>query len=124
MSDIQRPQPGGETDYAIEASPSPLYEGEIIEGEFIESSTDDASITGIISFRARGRFAVSFDHAAISANTKVFASITELGTTGNPILGLADTKIYNIVPTPGRVTIRGEALWDNDITLRMNLVIF
>ena len=54
---------------------------------------------------------------AVGPLTKVFASITEVdGAGSNTILGLADTKIYDIVPTPGRVTIRGEALWDSNMT--------
>jgi hypothetical protein len=110
--------------------PSPLYDGETIEATLDVDQEHDASITGTVSFSAHSRFAVSFvptpDIAGgIGPQTKVFASITEVDSTGvNPILGLADTKIYNIVPTPGRVTIRGEALWDSDIKLRISLVLF
>ncbi|HXS62201.1 MAG TPA: hypothetical protein VN767_04955 [Streptosporangiaceae bacterium] len=111
------------------ADPSPLYSGEVIEATLDVEQTHDASITGTVSFATHGRFAVSFvptpDIAGgIGPQTKVFASITETDGGGNPILGLADTKIYNVVPTPGRVTIRGEALWDSNILLRISLVLF
>jgi hypothetical protein len=109
--------------------PSPLYEGDTIEATLDVDQDHDASITGTVTFSAHGRFAVSFVPdpsvaAAVGPFTKVFASITETDGAGNPILGLADTKIYNVVPTPGRVTIRGEALWDSDILLRISLALF
>jgi len=111
------------------ATHSPLYDGESIEAALDAVQEHDASITGTVSFSTHGRFAVSFvpDQsvaAAVGPMTKAFASITEVDGAGNPILGLADTKIYNIVPTPGRVTIRGEAIWDSNINLRISLVLF
>ena len=110
--------------------PSPAYDGDIIEATLDVDQKHDASITGSVTFSTHGRFAMSFVPApniagAIDGSTKVFASITELPHgTGNPNLGLADTKIYNVVPTAGRVTVRGEVLWDSNLLLRISLVMF
>ena len=118
---------GGHAGTQAAGDPSPSYDE--IEATLDVDLEHDASITGTVSFSTHGRFAVSFvptpDLAgAVGPQTKVFASITETDGGGNPILGLADTKIYNVVPTPGRVTIRGEALWDSNILLRISLALF
>jgi hypothetical protein len=113
------------------AAAGPLNDGEITEAisAAVQKLGANITATGTVTFSAHGRFAVSWipsnDVAPlIDGQTKAFASITEVDGAGNPILGLADTKIYNVVPTPGRVTIRGEALWDSDIILRISLVVF
>ena len=83
-----------------------------------------------ISDRVSGRFAVSLvgppnpAAGAPSPIAKVFASGTEVDGAGNPILGLADVRIYNVVPTLGNVTIRGEVVWNGTINVKINLVWF
>ena len=125
MGQDQGAQTGGQTEEPRVESPSPPYRGDVVEVEPTAYGTQpgrrDVSITRFIFFRAHGRFAVSLNDPSLSPDAKVFASITEVDGARLPFLGLADAKIYNVVPTSGRVTIRGEALWDADISLRISL---
>src|SRR5690242_383977 len=90
----------------------------IIEVAARGSATHDTSITRTFNIVTHGRFAASLNDDAISENTKVFASITEVDGDGHPVLGLADTRIYSVVPTFRRVTIRGEIIWGNNVHAR------
>jgi hypothetical protein len=104
---------------------SPPYDGEVIRGSLVVSESHDLGVTGFIPpFRASSRFAVSFGNGALSPVSKVFASGTEVDGAGNPILGLADVRIYNVVPTSGAATVRGEVIWNGTINVKINLVWF
>jgi hypothetical protein len=104
---------------------SPSYDGEVIQGSLVVSESHDLGATGfIMPFRASGRFAVSFGNGALSAVSKVFASGTEVDGAGNPVLGLADVRIYNVVPTNQTATVRGEVIWNGTINVKINLVWF
>lgn len=111
---------------------SPPYDGEVIQGTLVASESHELGVTGFIQpFRASGRFAVSLrsdpqhpEAGGLSGVSKVFASGTEVDGAGNPILGLADVRIYNTVPATGSVTIRGEVIWNGTINVKINLVWF
>jgi hypothetical protein len=114
-----------------DANGSPPYDGEVIQGDLVVTESHDLGVTGFVQpFRASGRFAVNLvgppNPAAggLSPIAKVFASGTEVDGAGNPILGLADVRIYNVVPTSGNVTIRGEVVWNGTINVKINLVWF
>lgn len=108
---------------------SPPYDGEVIQGSLVVSESHDLGVTGVIEpFRASGRFAVSIENGGLSNVSKVFASGTEVDGGGNPVLGLADVRIYNVVPTSGiprgHATVRGEVVWNGTINVKINLVWF
>jgi len=79
---------------------------------------------GFHIFRTHGRFATSVNAAAVSGATRVFASICEVDGNDNPILGNADTRLYNVVPTFNRLTFRGEVLFGADLNIRITWIIF
>jgi len=50
-------------------------------------------------------------------------SLTELDSDGNPFIGDATMKVYNVAPGDGVVFIRGEIDWDEDLNIRANIFI-
>jgi hypothetical protein len=51
------------------------------------------------------------------------ASLTEVGDGDVPFLGDATMKVYNVVPHYGSVEVRGEVDWDNDIRIRITVMV-
>jgi hypothetical protein len=79
------------------------------------------------TFRAHRIFHIGREfhdaHGALNPNSVVMVSLTELDSSGNPILGDATMKVYNVVPKDEVVLIRGEVDWDEDLTIRANIFI-
>lgn len=77
----------------------------------------------LFDIRDHGRFARSTPVGGVRPFSRVVASMTELSASSVPILGAADLRVYNVVPTEGRVTVRGEAFIASDINIRVMLFI-
>ena len=78
------------------------------------------------TFRAHRIFNIGQEFnvpGALTPQSVVMVSLTELDSSGNPILGDATMKVYNVVPRDGVVLIRGEVDWDSDLTIRANIFI-
>ena len=60
---------------------------------------------------------------ALTPNSIVMVSLTEVDSNGNPFIGAATMKIYNVAPGFGFVNFRGEIDWDNDLDIRANIFI-
>jgi hypothetical protein len=83
------------------------------------------STSAIIDFRAHRIFNIGADlpGRGITPRSVVLVSLTEIDSNGNPFLGDATMKIYNVVPRDGSLTIRGEIDWDSDLNIRANIFI-
>jgi hypothetical protein len=78
------------------------------------------------TFRAHRTFNIGREFhvpGALTPDSVVMVSLTELDSSGNPILGDATMKVYNVVPKDEVVLIRGEVDWDTDLTIRANIFI-
>ncbi|WP_153346873.1 hypothetical protein [Nocardia aurantia] len=58
----------------------------------------------------------------LPAEALAFASITQIDTSGQPILGSAITTVNNVVPQVGSVTVRGEINWQFDLHVRVSVL--
>ncbi len=50
------------------------------------------------------------------------ASLCELNARGEPHMGNAGMKVYNVVPGNGVVIVRGEVDWDEPLTIRISVI--
>ena len=71
-----------------------------------------------------------FNHAVeapVNRDSRVVASLTEVALDGagpRPHLGDATMKVYNVAPQDnGTVLVRGEVDWDDDLDIRVSLII-
>jgi hypothetical protein len=76
------------------------------------------------TFRTHRIFNIGFGaSSALTPSSVVMVSLTEIDSNGNPILGDATMKIYNVTPGFGFLRIRGEIDWDDDLDIRANVFI-
>ena len=78
------------------------------------------------TFRAHRIFTIGHEFpltGALTPNSVVMVSLTEIDSDGNPFIGDATMKVYNVAPGDGVVFIRGEIDWDDDLNIRANIFI-
>ena len=100
-------------------------------GKLFVNGYDTAIYKAVIGpWRTHGIFTMGLDinvdfnqPPLITSNSVVMASLTELDGNGNPFMGVASMKVYNVVPSRNHVDIRGEIDWDNDLNIRATLLI-
>jgi hypothetical protein len=96
-------------------------------GDVLVTGNLRAGIWGAcIEFHRRGIFEVTFSTSlsgAITPNSVVMASVTEIDSNRSPFLGNATMKVYNVVPREGAVDIRGEIDSDDDLNVRVSILI-
>ncbi|MEU3958292.1 hypothetical protein AB0F42_00360 [Streptomyces buecherae] len=74
-------------------------------------------------FRAHGVFTERFGNLGNDRESKVFASLTEVGNEG-PFIGAANMKVFNISPvSQGLVDIRGEVEWPEDLDVFVSFLV-
>ena len=57
---------------------------------------------------------------AITANSRVVASITETGSDGKPFIGTASLSVYSVAPNDnGEIWVEINIQWDSDINCRL-----
>ena len=77
-----------------------------------------------IDFRAHRTFEKGTSTAfGITPSSVVMVSLTELDSVGEPFIGAATMKIYNVAPGNGQVLFRGEIDWDFDLNIRANIFV-
>ena len=87
------------------------------EGRVMPASTS-------VDFRAHRIFDLGHEfRGAITPSSVVLVSLTEVDSRGNPFIGDATMKVYNVVPGNGIVRFRGEIDWDRDLNVRANIFI-
>jgi len=89
-----------------------------------------ANIASFITFTAGGRFKrifeIKFDHPNLSdlnSDSIVMASLTEVDSNFVPVLGKVTMKVYNVVPGPGFVKVRGEIDSGDDVHIRASVLV-
>ncbi|WEV26400.1 hypothetical protein OYE22_15230 [Streptomyces sp. 71268] len=93
-----------------------------------EATRVDAPSATIISarsslFRAHGVFTERFGNLGNNRESKVFASLTEVGSEG-PFIGAANMRVFNISPvSQGLVDIRGEVEWPEDLDVIVSFLV-
>jgi hypothetical protein len=75
-------------------------------------------------FHAHRIFDVAHElRGAITPSSVVMVSLTEVDSRGNPFIGAATMKVYNVAPGNGVVRFRVEIDWDRDLNVRANIFI-
>jgi hypothetical protein len=63
-----------------------------------------------------------FGFPGMAPGNAAFVSLTEYDfNTGNPFIGVASMKVYNVAPGDGFVDVRGEIDDDNDLNIRVSI---
>ncbi|MFC5184613.1 hypothetical protein [Actinomadura harenae] len=75
-----------------------------------------------VDFTGSGDFLVNVQAGWFTPSTLVVGSITELNTSGNPMIGRARMTLHNVAPYQGGVIFRVNIEWDSDLPTR--IVIF
>jgi hypothetical protein len=85
--------------------------------------TMPASVQSTIwDFTHHGGFQQEFGFNAVTPQSAVFVSISEVGVINGqlvPFQGAASLSVDNVVPGPGNVIVRGNIGWDSDISVRL-----
>src|SRR5580698_8325833 len=81
-----------------------------------------SAATATFDFRHHGGFQQTLDFPAVTPQSAVFVSISEVGNFNGqviPFQGAASLSIDNVVPGPGNVIVRGSIGWDSDVDARL-----
>jgi hypothetical protein len=76
-----------------------------------------------VDFRAHRIFDIGTSPGGITPSSVVMISLTEVDSNGEPFIGAATMKVYNVAPGNGFVNFRGEIDWDHDLNVRANIFI-
>lgn len=78
--------------------------------------------SGQMKTMAHRIFTETIPMPGITPGNNVVASLTEVDVNGNPFIGNAAMKIYNVAPRNGDIQVRGEVDWDEDIDIRISVI--
>ena len=73
--------------------------------------------------RAHRIFNIDVPAPGVRPNSHAVASLTEINPPDNPFLGGASMKVYNVAPDIDRVFVRGEIDWDEDLNIRVTVLV-
>jgi hypothetical protein len=73
--------------------------------------------------RAHRIFNTDVGAPGVRPNSHAVASLTEIGPPDNPFMGSASMKVYNVAPGIDRVFVRGEIDWDDDLDIRVTVLV-
>jgi hypothetical protein len=103
-----------------------VYEDVVSELQMAEGvSAELAVFPAFADFTNRGRvrFTVNASPNIVIPSSQVVASITEITSSGVPILGLAPMEIFNVVPESGRIIVLCHVHWEQPLRTRVNFLI-
>ena len=78
--------------------------------------------SGLMRSMAHRIFTETIPMPGITPGNNVVASLTEVDVNGNPFIGDATMKIYNVAPRNGDIQVRGEVDRDDDIDIRISVI--
>jgi hypothetical protein len=79
--------------------------------------------------RAHRIFNTEVGAGGVRPNSHAVVSLTEMGRSNpagpldTPFLGGASMKVYNVAPGIDRVFVRGEIDWDDDLDIRVTVLV-
>lgn len=78
----------------------------------------------VLRTHGTGAWVFGFPNATVRADSRVSVSLTEIDSSGTPILGNATTQVMNVVPhDDGTMTVRYHVGWNSNIRVLFNFII-
>ncbi|MET8681424.1 hypothetical protein ABZW18_28560 [Streptomyces sp. NPDC004647] len=106
--------------------PEELTKSSMDTGKIIRSGTPTSTYWHFEDFHWRGEFVhtATLPTDQVNSVSQVAVSICELNNDGVPFIGNARLEVHNVAPhNDGRIIVRGQVHWENDLHVRLNYII-